>query len=103
MKKHDWVFLITVFMVGLVFVQMAYTNEKLEIDLAAERAKPCIVYQVDNAGGETAIGTVTAKKIDGNKYSVAVNGYGWFVVTREQFEAIVVGADAPEYLKERGN
>lgn len=62
-----------------------------------------VIYQVDNAGGMTAIGVVTEKKVENGGYSVAVNGYGWFLVTKEHFEMIEVGRKAPQFLLERGS
>lgn len=66
-----------------------------------EARKPVIIYQVDNAGGDL-IGTVTEKAIVDGHYTVTVGAYGKFLVTKEQFDSINIGDDAPEYLKQRG-
>ena len=63
-----------------------------------KKRKPVIIYQVDNAGGEL-IGTVTEKAIVDGHYTVTIGAYGKFLVTKEQYESINVGDDAPGYLK----
>lgn len=66
-----------------------------------EAKKPVIIYQVDNAHGQL-IGTVTGKEqIDGH-YTVTIGAYGKFLVTKEQFDGLNIGDDAPDYLKQRG-
>lgn len=66
-----------------------------------EARKPIIIYQVDNAHGQL-IGTVTGKEqIDGH-YTVTIGAYGKFLVTKEQYDSLNIGDDAPDYLKQRG-
>lgn len=67
-----------------------------------EARKPVIIYRVDNAGGDL-IGTVTEKAIVDGHYTVTVGAYGKFLVTKEQYDSINVGDDAPDYLKQRGS
>ncbi|HEP3426236.1 TPA: DUF1372 family protein [Streptococcus pyogenes] len=64
--------------------------------------QPIIIYQVDNAGG-VMVGQITDKEIIEGRYTVTANAYGKFLVTKEQYEAIKVGDEIPEYLKKRGN
>ena len=80
----------------------AHRISELEQQVAELKAKPAIVYQVDNAGG-AMIGKVTGKAIVDGKYTLDCGVYGKFLVTREQYEAIKVGDPIPEYLKKRGN
>ena len=74
----------------------------LEKQIAELKAKPAIVYQVDNAGAEM-IGKVTGKKIIEGRYTVTAGAYCKFLVTEEQYEAIKVGDPIPEFLKGRGS
>ncbi|HFI0254920.1 TPA: DUF1372 family protein [Streptococcus suis] len=67
-----------------------------------ESRKPVIIYQADNAGGDL-IGTVTEKAIVDGHYTVTVGAYGKFLVTKEQYDSINVGDDAPDYLTQRGS
>lgn len=60
-----------------------------------------IVYQVDNAGG-VMFGKITDKEIVEGRYTVTAGAYGKFLVTKEQYEAIKVGDEIPDYLKQRG-
>lgn len=66
-----------------------------------EARKPIIIHQVDNVGGQL-IGTVTAKERINGHYTVTIGAYGKFLVTKEQYNSINVGDDAPDYLKQRG-
>lgn len=63
-----------------------------------KKRKPVIIYQVDNAGGEL-IGTVTEKAVVDGHYTVTIGAYGKFLVTKERYESINIGDDAPGYLK----
>ncbi|WP_070021783.1 DUF1372 family protein [Streptococcus agalactiae] len=61
-----------------------------------------IIYQVDNTGGNL-IGTVTEKSIVDGHYTVTIGAYGKFLVTKEQYDSINIGDDAPDYLTGRGS
>lgn len=80
----------------LLFMQRSIINEQQVDEL--KNKKPVIIYQVDNAGGEL-IGTVTDKAIVDGHYTVTIGAYGKFLVTKEQYESINIGDDAPGYLK----
>lgn len=67
-----------------------------------EARKPVIIYDVDSADG-SIVGTVTEKAIVDGHYTVTVGAYGKFIVTKEQYDSINVGDDAPDYLKQRGS
>lgn len=92
-NKIELLILITVLLTPFVIIQKL---DKMELNHP-------IIYQADNAGGMTAIGTVTEKKVENGEYSVAVNGYGWFHVSQEHFDMIEIGRKAPEFLLERGS
>ena len=89
------------FVLGLLLMA-AYRIDVLERQVAELKARPAIIYQVDNAGG-LMIGKVTGKAIVDGKYTLDCGVYGKFLVTRELYEAIKVGDLIPEYLKGRGS
>lgn len=60
--------------------------------------QPIIIYKVDNAGTEIH-GKITDKEIIEGRYTVTVDSYGKFLVTKEQYERISVGDEIPSYLK----
>ena len=55
-----------------------------------EEKRPIIVYKADNQGAEI-FGKVLEKGRHGKLYTVTIRDYGVFVVTKEQFEKILVG------------
>lgn len=86
---------------GLIISKNHYKPQVVELQKQVDELKnrkPVIIYQVDNAGGEL-IGTVTGKAIVDGHYTVTIGAYGKFLVTKEQYESINVGDDAPDYLK----
>lgn len=72
----------------------------MELAKKAEEPKQ-IIYQTDNAGA-VMVGTITDKEIIEGRYTVEAGAYGKFLVTQEQYEAIEVGDEIPDYLKQRG-
>ncbi|HFR3976707.1 TPA: DUF1372 family protein [Streptococcus suis] len=54
-------------------------------------------------GDEVLVRKVTSKDVLDGRYYVEVKPYGKFLVTREQYEAVEIGQDMPEYLKGRGS
>nr|DAK32418.1 MAG TPA: Protein of unknown function (DUF1372) [Caudoviricetes sp.]DAT63870.1 MAG TPA: Protein of unknown function (DUF1372) [Caudoviricetes sp.] len=86
---------------GLIISKNHYKPQVVKLEQQVDelkKRKPVIIYQVDNAGGEL-IGTVTEKAIVDGHYTVTIGAYGKFLVTKEQYESINVGDDAPGYLK----
>ena len=86
---------------GLIISKNHYKPQVVKLEQQVEELKnrkPVIIYQVDNAGGEL-IGTVTDKAVVDGHYTVTIGAYGKFLVTKEQYESINVGDDAPGYLK----
>lgn len=90
--------LLWLFILALALLKINQLKDKVA-DLEAR--KPTIIYQVDNACGNF-IGTVTEKSIVDGHYTVTIGAYGKFLVTEEQYEAIKVGDEIPDYLKKRG-
>ena len=90
---------------GLIISKNHYKPQVAKLEQQVEELKnrkPVIIYQVDNAGGEL-IGTVTDKAIVDGHYTITIGAYGKFLVTKEQYESINIGDDAPGYLKKLGN
>lgn len=83
------------FVIGAVLGNVAPVNPQ-------PKKQPIIIHVVDNAGGMMA-GQITDKEIIEGRYTVTAGAYGKFLVTKEQYEAIKVGDQIPDYLKERGN
>lgn len=86
---------------GLIISKNHYKPQVVKLEQQVDelkKRKPVIIYQVDNFGGEL-IGTVTEKAIVDGHYTVTIGAYGKFLVTKEQYESINVGDDAPGYLK----
>ena len=86
---------------GLIISKNHYKPQVVKLEQQVDelkKRKPVIIYQVDNAGGEL-IGTVTDKAIVDGRYTVTIGAYGKFLVTKEQYESINIGDDAPGYLK----
>lgn len=73
-----------------------------KMDQIEAKITQSVVYQVDNAGAEM-VGKITDKEIIEGKYTVTAGVYGKFLVTKEQYDALNVGDDIPDYLKGRGN
>lgn len=94
-NKIELLILIAVLLTPFVIIQ--------KLDKMEYKLNHPIIYQTDNAGGMTTVGVVTQKKAENGEYSVAVNGYGWFHVSREHFDMIEVGRKAPQFLLERGS
>ena len=83
------------FVIGAVLGNVAPVNPQ-------PKKQPIVIYTVDNAGGMMA-GQIPDKEIIEGRYTITAGAYGKFLVTKEQYEAIKVGDQIPDYLKERGN
>ena len=63
-----------------------------------EQKRPIIVYKADNQGAEID-GKITDKEIIEGRYTVTVDAYGRFLVTKAQYESLAVGDEIPDFLK----
>ena len=85
------------FVLGLLLMA-AYRIDVLERQVAELKARPAIIYQVDNAGG-LMIGKVTDKAIVDGKYTLDCGVYGKFLVDKELYDSVQVGDEIPEELR----
>ena len=103
-KKENFVYLlffISVF--HLIVFGFKIVNQKREIERLKNQPK-MIIYKVDNAGGVIdQVGKVSAKNILEGRYTVTINGYGNFLVNKEQYDSLRIGDPMPEYLKGTGS
>ena len=78
-------------------------NQEQEIERLENQPK-MIVYEVKGAGGVIDhTGTITAKNVLEGRYTVTINGYGNFLVSKEQYDSLKIGDQMPEYLKGLGS
>ena len=89
------------FLLAILLIAAHRINE-LEQQVAELKARPVIIYKVDNAGG-LMIGKVTGKAIVDGKYTLDCGVYGKFLVTKELYDSVQVGDPIPEFLKGRGD
>ena len=85
------------FIIAILLVAV-YRIDVLEKQVAELKARPAIIYQVDNAGGEM-LGNVTGKAIVDGKYTLDCGVYGKFIVTKELYESVNVGDEIPDEVK----
>ena len=57
-----------------------------------EEKKPMVIYKTDNAGAEI-FGRVLEKGRHGKLYTITIRDYGVFVVAKEVYENVKVGAE----------
>ena len=55
-----------------------------------EEKKPMVIYKADNAGAEIK-GRVVHKEKIGDMYTITVQNYGIFVVTKTNYESLKIG------------
>ena len=55
-----------------------------------EEKRPIIVYKADNQGAEIK-GRVVYKEKIGELYTITIQNYGIFVVTKEQYDKVKIG------------
>ena len=102
MKNHQPLLIFgTLWLIILLAAMLKIRELSHEVD-ELKAKEPIIIYNVDNAGG-VMVGEITDKEIIEGRYTVTAEAYGKFLVTKEQYEAIKVGDQIPEYLKKRGS
>ena len=57
-----------------------------------EKKRPMVIYKADNAGAEI-FGKVLEKGRHGKLYTLTIRDYGVFVVTKDVYDKVKVGAE----------
>lgn len=105
MTKKEWFIyflaFLAVFQIIVLNIQVVRQSQEIK---RLENQPKMIVYEVRRAGGVIDhTGTITAKNVLEGRYTVTVNGYGNFLVSKEQYDSLRIGDQIPEYLKGIGN
>lgn len=103
-QKENFVYLLLFIAVFHVIVfGFKIVNQEQEIERLKNQPK-MIVYEVKGTGGVIDhTGTITAKNVFEGRYTVTINGYGNFLVNKEQYDSLRIGDQMPEYLKGLGS
>lgn len=105
MTKKEWFIyflaFLAVFQIIVLNIQVVRQSQEIK---RLEKEPRMIVYEVKSAGGVIdRTGTITAKNVLEGRYTVTINGYGNFLVNKEQYDSLKIGDQMPEYLKGIGN
>lgn len=101
MREHSiYIFSIVVLLAILMaaIIKINRLNERVE---QLEARKLITIHRADNVGAEMH-GRITDKEIIDGRYTVTAGAYGKFLVTKEQYEALDVGDEIPDYLRGTG-
>lgn len=105
MTKKEWfsyfLAFLAIFQIIVLNIQVVRQSQEIK---RFENQPRMIVYEVKGARGIIdRTGTIIAKNVLEGRYTVTINGYGNFLVTKEQYDSLRIGDPMPEYLKKRGN
>lgn len=104
MKNKENILFVLFFPWAFMVLMATWSVVQLEDKIKIENQPKTIIYKVDNAGGIIdQTGKISAKNVLEGRYTVTINGYGNFLVTKEQYDSLKVGDPIPDYLKGRGN
>lgn len=99
--KESYAFSFAVFLVIVFGTKIISQSQKIE---RLESQPKIVVYEVKGAGDVIDLtGTITAKNALNGRYTVTINGYGNFLVNKEQYDNLKIGDPMPEYLKGLGS
>ena len=101
MREHSiYIFSIVILLAILMaaIIKINRLNERVE---QLEARKLITIHRADNAGAEMH-GRITGKEVIDGRYTVTAGPYGKFLVTKEQYEALSVGDEIPDYLRGTG-
>ena len=103
-KKEGFIYFLAflaVFQIIVLNIQVVRQSQEIE---RLENQPKMIVYDVKGAGDIIdRTGTITAKNVFEGRYTVTINGYGNFLVNKEQYDSLKIGDPMPEYLKRLGS
>lgn len=105
MTKKDWFIYFLAFLAvfQIIVLNIQVINQAREIKKLESQPR-MVVYEVKSAGGVIdRTGTITAKNVLEGRYTVTINGYGNFLVNKEQYDSLRIGDQMPEYLKGLGS
>ena len=77
-------------------------NQDLVQQVQELKERRPIIYTADNQGS-VVLGRVTAKVQDSHGYTIDVEGYGKFLLTREDWEQVDVGEIVTQDILKRGS
>ena len=99
-ENSIYIFSIVVLLLILMIaaIKINRLNERVE---QLEARKLITIHRADNAGAEMH-GRITDKVVIDGRYTVTAGAYGKFLVTKEQYEALEVGDETPDYLRGTG-
>ena len=102
--KERFIYLVVFFSTfHMIIFAIKVVNQAQEIKRLENQPK-IVVYEVKGAGGIIdRTGTITAKNVIEGRYTVTINGYGNFLVNKEQYDSLKIGDPMPEYLKGVGS
>lgn len=87
---------------AILFISLAVNMLSVYYVLTVpRRVETVTIHRVDNAGSEMH-GKVTGKEKINDLYTIDCGAYGKFLVSKEQYDAVNVGDDIPNYLRGRG-
>ena len=102
-KEYFSYFLAFLAVFQIIVLNIQVINQAQEIKRLKNQPK-MIVYEVKSAGDIIDhTGTITAKNALEGRYTLTVNGYGNFLINKEQYDSLKIGDQMPEYLKGIGN
>jgi hypothetical protein len=102
-KEYFSYFLAFLAIFQIIVLNIQVVNQSQEIKRLENKPR-MFVYEVKGAGGVIdRTGTITTKNALDGRYTVTVNGYGNFLINKEQYDSLKIGDQMPEYLKGIGN
>ena len=102
-KKEGFIYFLAFLAVfQIIVLNIQVINQSQEIKRLENQPK-MVVYEVGAGGVIDRTGTITAKNVLNGRYTVTINGYGNFLVNKEQYDSLKIGDPMPEYLKGVGS
>lgn len=100
MREHGIFIFSIVILLSILMAAIIRINKLNERVEQLEARKLITIHRADNAGAEMH-GRITGKELIDGRYTVTAGAYGKFLVTKEQYEALAVGDEIPDYLRGR--
>lgn len=84
----------------ILLVLSLVINIRTVISVVNRPIEMVLIHKADNA--VELHGKVTGKSMVGKLYTIDCGAYGKFLVSKEQYDAVNVGDDIPDYLRGAG-